>query len=98
MRDPQSVRRNKLTLSSRFTILIVAATLAFGVSGAYLQQRSLYREKEIATRKAVEVAHGVMEHFGKQAQDGLLSEEAAQAAAAAAIRVPPSRSCSPAAD
>src|SRR5262245_49518791 len=86
MRDPQSVRRTRLTLSRRFTILIIAATFAFGVSGAYLQQRSLYREKETATRHAVEVAYGVMEHFGRLAQEGQLSEEAAQAAAAAAIK------------
>ena len=86
MRDPQSVGRNRLTLSRRFTILIIAATLAFGASGAYLQQRSLYREKEIATRHAVEVAYGVMEHFGRLAQEGQLSDAAAQTAAAAAIQ------------
>ena len=86
MRDPQSVRRRRFTLSTRFTFLIVAATFAFGISGAYLQQRSLYREKEIATRHAVEVAYGVMEHFGRLAQEGQLSEAAAQAAAAAAIQ------------
>jgi methyl-accepting chemotaxis protein len=87
MGDPHIVRRQKrLTLSTRFTALIVAATFAFGVSGAYLQQRSLYREKEIATRHAVEVAYGVMEHFGRLAQEGQLLEEAAQAAAAAAIK------------
>jgi methyl-accepting chemotaxis protein len=86
MRDPQSVRQKRLTLSTRFTVLIVAATLAFGVSGAYLQQRSLYREKEMATRHAVEVAYGVMEHFGRLAQDGQMPEADAQEAAAGAIR------------
>jgi methyl-accepting chemotaxis protein len=67
-------------------VLIIAATLAFGVSGAFLQQRSLYREKASATRHAVEVAYGVMEHFGRLAQDGQLSDEAAQTAAATAIK------------
>lgn len=85
MRDPQSVRR-RMTLSTRFTVLIVAATLAFGISGAFLQQRSLYREKETATRHAVEVAYGVLEHFGQLAQEGQLTEDAAQAAAAAAVK------------
>src|ERR687893_159967 len=65
MRDPQNVRRKRFTLSTRFTVLIAAATFAFGAAGAFLQQRSLYREKEIATRHAVEVAYGVLEHFGK---------------------------------
>jgi methyl-accepting chemotaxis protein len=86
MRDPQIVRRKRFTLSTRFTLLIAAATFAFGAAGAFLQQRSLYREKEIATRHAVEVAFGVMEHFGKQAEAGKLTDEAAQAAAAAAIK------------
>src|SRR5918993_1504428 len=86
MRDPQSVRRNRFPLSTRFTVLIAAATIAFGASGALLQQRSLYREKEIATRHAVEVAHSVLEHFGRLVDTGRLSDEAAQAAAAAAIK------------
>lgn len=85
MRDLQSVRR-RLTLSTRFTVLIIAATFAFGISGAYLQQRSLYREKEIATRHAVEVAYGVIEYYGRLAEDGTMSDEEAQAGAAAAVK------------
>jgi methyl-accepting chemotaxis protein len=86
MRDPQSVRRKRFTLSTRFTVLIAAATIAFGASGAWLQQRSLYREKEIATRHAVEVAFGVLEHFGRLAETGTMSEDEARTAAAAAVK------------
>jgi methyl-accepting chemotaxis protein len=85
MRDLSTLRRH-YTLSTRFTWLIVTATVAFTVSGAWLQQRSLYREKHLATRHAVEVAHGVMEHFGRLAEQGQMSDEAAQAAAADAIK------------
>jgi methyl-accepting chemotaxis protein len=86
MRTYTSHWRN-LTLSARLSLLIVAATVAFGVSGAYLQQRSLYREKQTATRHAVEVAYGVMEYYGQQVDAGKMSEGDAKAAAAAAIKV-----------
>jgi methyl-accepting chemotaxis protein len=78
--------RRRLTLSTRLTLLIGGATMAFGLSGAFLQQRSLYREKQTATRHAVEVAYGVMEHFGRLAESGVMTEEAAQQAAAAAVK------------
>jgi methyl-accepting chemotaxis protein len=67
-------------------VLIVAATVAFGAAGAYLQQRNLYREKASATRHAVEVAYGVMEYFGQLEESGQLSAEAAKEAAAKAIQ------------
>src|SRR5690349_10107081 len=78
--------RRRLTLSTRFSLLIFGATLAFGISGAYLQQRSLYREKQAATRHAVEVAYGVMAFYGQQAESGMMTDEDAQQAAAAAIK------------
>ena len=78
--------RRRFTLSSRLTVLIVTATVAFGAAGAYLQQRNLYREKASATRHAVEVAWGVMDYFGRLAESGQMSETAAQEAAAKAIQ------------
>jgi methyl-accepting chemotaxis protein len=86
MRTQTSPRR-RLTLSARLSLLIAAATVAFGLSGAYLQQRSLYREKQTATRHAVEVAYGVMDYYGREVEAGRMTEDAAQAAAAAAIKV-----------
>src|SRR5258708_142307 len=80
-------QQHRLTLSRRFVVLIVAATLAFCVPAVWIQPGSLYREKQAATRHAVEVAYGVLDYYGQLAQSGRLSEEAAQAAAAAAIRV-----------
>ncbi|HEX6161976.1 MAG TPA: methyl-accepting chemotaxis protein [Vicinamibacterales bacterium] len=82
----QQIFRRRLTLSTRFSILIAGATLAFGVSGAYLQQRSLYREKQAATRHAVEVAYGVMAYYGQLADSGVISDLDAQKSAAAAIK------------
>ena len=55
--------RLRLNLSQRFTVLIVAATAAFCVPAVWIQERSLYREKE-ATRHAVEVAYGVLDYMG----------------------------------
>jgi methyl-accepting chemotaxis protein len=78
--------KQRLTLSRRFVVLIVAATLAFCVTAVWLQQRSLYREKQAAIRHAVEVAFGVVEYYGQLAQSGRLSEQAAQTAAAATVR------------
>jgi len=78
--------RRRSTLSTRFTMLIVAATVGFGSAGAYLQQRNLYREKATGTRHAVEVAYGVMEYYGKLAETGQMPEAAAQTAAAAAVQ------------
>src|SRR6187455_2993353 len=83
----EQIFRRRLTLSTRFSLLIFGATLAFGLAGAFLQQRSLYREKQTATRHAVEVAYGVMDYYGQQAEAGKMSEEDARAAAAAAIKV-----------
>ena len=85
MREHHDYRR-RFTLSSRLTLLIIAATVAFGASGAYMEQRNLYREKMTATRHAVEVAYGALEYYGNLAEAGQLSEEAAQAAAAATIK------------
>src|SRR5262245_11050546 len=79
--------RGPLTLSRRFAVLIVAATLAFCIPAVWIQQRSLYREKEAATRHAVEVAYGVLDYYGQLAASGDLSESAAQASAAAAVQV-----------
>jgi methyl-accepting chemotaxis protein len=78
--------RRRFTLSSRLTVLIVAATVAFGAAGAYLEQRNLYREKATATRHAVEVAWGVLDYYGHLAESGQMSEQAAKAAAAAAVQ------------
>jgi methyl-accepting chemotaxis protein len=78
--------RGPLTLSRRFAVLIVAATLAFCVPAVWIQQRSLYREKEAATRHAVEVAYGVLEYYGQLAQRGQMPEAEAQAQAAAAVK------------
>jgi methyl-accepting chemotaxis protein len=82
----QQMFGRRLTLSNRFTFLIAGATLAFGISGALLQQRSLYREKQTATRHAVEVAYGVMAYFGQQAEAGVMTDADAQHAAAEAIK------------
>jgi methyl-accepting chemotaxis protein len=82
----QWTSRNRLTLSRRFVVLITAATLSFCIPAVWIQQRSLYREKQAATRHAVEVAVGVLEYYGQLAQSGQLSEEAAQSAAAAAVK------------
>src|SRR4051812_48480045 len=83
----QQIARRRLTLSTRLSLLIAGATVAFGISGAFLQQRSLYREKQTATRHAVEVAYGVMDYFGQLAASGVMSDAAAQQSAAAAIKV-----------
>ena len=84
--DQQQTAPGRLTLSRRFVVVIVAATLAFCVTAVWIQQRSLYREKQAAIRHAVEVAFGVLEYYGQLAQSGKLSEAAAQSAAAAAVR------------
>ncbi|MBY0495161.1 MAG: cache domain-containing protein [Cyanobacteria bacterium] len=82
----QHIFRRRLTLSTRFSLLIAGATIAFGLSGACLQQRSLYREKQAATRHAVEVAYGVMAYYGQLAESGAMSDADARKAAAAAIK------------
>ena len=88
MAEPhQGNLQGRLTLSRRFGVLIVAATLAFCVTAVWIQQRSLYREKEAATKHAVEVAYGVLDYYGQQVAVGRMTEEAAQAAAAAAVKV-----------
>src|SRR5262245_28580496 len=79
--------RAPLTLSRRIGILIVSATVAFCLPTVWIQQRSLYREKEAATRHAVEVAYGVLDYYGQLAQSGKMTEDDARAAAAAAVRV-----------
>ncbi len=84
--DEHHDARRRFTLSSRLTVLIVAATVAFGAAGAYLEQRNLYREKATATRHAVEVAYGVLDYYGQLANSGRMTEAAAQAAAAAAVQ------------
>jgi methyl-accepting chemotaxis protein len=78
--------KQRLTLSRRFVVLIVAATLAFCVTAVWIQQRSLYREKQAAIRHAVEVAYGVLDYYGQLAQSGRMSDEAARSAAAATVR------------
>jgi methyl-accepting chemotaxis protein len=84
--DQQQTVSSRLTLSWRFVVLIVAATLAFCVTAVWIQQRSLYREKQAAIRHAVEVAFGVLDYYGQLAQSGRMSDEAAQLAAAATVR------------
>src|SRR5471030_961153 len=84
--DQEQTAPDRLTLSRRFVVVIVAATLAFCVTAVWIQQRSLYREKQAAIRHAVEVAFGVLEYYGQLAQSGRMSDEAARSAAAAAVR------------
>jgi methyl-accepting chemotaxis protein len=84
--DQQQTVSSRLTLSWRFVVLIVTATLAFCITAVWIQQRSLYREKQAAIRHAVEVAYGVLDHYGQLAQSGALSDEAARSAAAATVR------------
>lgn len=82
----QHTPRRRITLSRRFAVLIVTATVAFCVPSVWIQQRSLYREKEASTRHAVEVAFGVLDYYGKLAQSGQMTEEAAKTAAAEAVK------------
>ena len=66
--------------------MLIVAARSRSAARARLEQRNLYREKATATRHAVEVAYGVLDYYGKRAQAGELSEDAAKAAAAASIR------------
>ena len=71
--------------------LAVEKDIGLAIKGrAFLQQRSLYREKQAATRHAVEVAYGVMAYYGSLAESGAMSEVDAQKAAAALMLRRPS--------
>ncbi len=74
-----------MTLTKRFVIVIVTATFAFCTLAVWMLQSSLYREKELATQHAVELAYGVIEHYGRRAELGTMAEDDAKAAAMAAV-------------
>jgi methyl-accepting chemotaxis protein len=74
-----------VTLSRRFVVVIVLATIAFCTPAVWILQSSLYREKQAATQHAVEVAYSIIEHYGKAAAAGTLSEDDAKGRAMAAV-------------
>jgi methyl-accepting chemotaxis protein len=85
IRSAVPAQEHAVTLSKRFVVVIVMATLAFCTPAVWMLQRSLYREKQAATQHAVEVAYSVIDHYGTLAATGTLSDEEARARAMAAV-------------
>ena len=82
-------RLGRAKVSTRLLLLVLAAVIGMAtiaVMGA-LQARSTIEEEQRSQAKvAVESALGVIAHYGELEASGTMTREAAQAAAAAAIR------------
>ena len=78
----------KITVTRRLGGLVVLATLSIlglALSMSYTERTMLIQERQSAVRQTVEIAHGVVQQFYDQAQQGGISQEAAQKLAMQAI-------------
>lgn len=78
----------KITVTRRLGGLVVLATLSIlglAFSMSYTERTMLIQERQSAVRQTVEIAHGVVQQFYDQAQQGDISQEAAQKLAMQAI-------------
>jgi len=73
----------KLWIFSGVALICLAAYMLFS---ALSLRTTLDNEKQLKTRHVVEVAHGVVQHFQRMAQQGTMTEESAKAAAVAALK------------
>jgi len=82
-------RRFGLPVIVRIMAIIAVAILSLvGQTGYDLldARDALIADRESKTRELVETAHSLVQHFGTQAESGVMTREAAQAAAMAAVR------------
>ncbi|QKO22710.1 cache domain-containing protein [Rhodoferax sp. BAB1] len=80
---------NSLPMARRLGLLIASAIAGIGILVAIFivsERTMLMQERQNAVRNTVEIAHGLIVHFHKQASDGKLSEEAAKELALASIK------------
>lgn len=78
-----------LKLANKILILSLAIVLIFSAVIGWMYTRmesTLFQDKRTEVRHTVEAAWGVVEHYVKQAEAGLMTREEAQAAAMEAIR------------
>lgn len=78
-----------MTTAKRLALLVLSAVLGITMLTAWFlfsERRLLLQERQVGVRQVVEVAHGVAGHFYGLAQQGVLSQEQAQASALAALQ------------
>jgi len=78
-----------LKLKSKLALLVgvaLAGLISLGSVSLLTLKSSLLQEKRLKTRHVVETAYGIIGHFHTQFKQGTLSEEAAKAAAVAAVK------------
>ena len=78
-----------MTTARKLALLVLSAVLGIALLTAWFlvsERKLLMQERQTGVRQVVEVAHGMAEHFYGLAQKGVLSQEQAQAAAAAAMQ------------
>ena len=78
-----------MTTARKLALLVASAVLGIVVLTTWFlvsERQLLLQERQAGVRQVVEVAHGVAEHFHALAQKGSLTQEQAQAGAAAAIQ------------
>ncbi|MDJ0876001.1 MAG: cache domain-containing protein [Desulfobacterales bacterium] len=79
---------HRFKLSTRIMILGIAIVVTFAAVFGWLYPKikgDMYAAKYLKTRHVVETAYSVISHFAEQAQKGVLTKEAAQAQAKAAV-------------
>lgn len=77
-----------ISIGNKIRLLIGVALTALVVLSGFalvLERNSMFEDRKLKTRNLVEVAYGVVEHFGKLAQSGKLDEKQAQDMAKAAL-------------
>lgn len=79
---------NKLTIGQQLFGLMFVTLITFAPTNTYnlLQTRTaMMHEKHTETQNVVETAYGILQHFAAQAENGVMTEEEAQTAAASSI-------------
>ncbi len=82
------MRISSLSVKNRVRLLVglgLAALVLLSGFGLILERSSLLEDRKLKTRNLVEVAWGVVEHFGRLAQSGKLEESQAQEMTKAAL-------------
>ncbi len=76
-------------IDRRIWLIVFIALIGLGIT-SYIAlvhgEQQMRQDRQTAVRQVVEVAHGVLEHFHKQAQSGAMDVKAAQKAAANTIK------------
>jgi len=67
-------------------VLAVVGMAVIGVTASTQLKQSQFDDRKAKTQNLVQVAHGILAHYGGLAQSGEMSREAAQTAAVAAIK------------